>query len=105
MTWVVVKQFKTDDIFRVNCAAAQLGALSLPDNRVEHKYLYEITVLTGDQNSATTDSKVSVSFVPASILLFRMPKVVFDKLTTTRQLRLPSLFCKTNLDATNFILF
>ncbi|CAG0925281.1 unnamed protein product, partial [Notodromas monacha] len=37
----------------------QLGALSLPDNKSQDKYLYEIMVLTGDQNSAMTDSKVS----------------------------------------------
>ena len=36
-----------------------LGATPLPDNDVNDKYLYEISVYTGDREAAGTDSKVS----------------------------------------------
>ena len=40
---------------------SQIGAVPLPDNKPENKYVYEILTFTGDKNTAACDSEISVS--------------------------------------------
>lgn len=42
----------------------KLGATPLPDNDPADKYLYEVTVFTGDREGAGTKSKVNDETVP-----------------------------------------